>query len=85
MRRLFFRLKALLDGKVTWVADDGAEEREVLSWRDRWSLFGVHSHDWWWVRRYGKLHCGCTRNPITRRMVLFRMGCRSHSIGCEDG
>lgn len=73
------RLKVLLDGNVTWVADDGVGETEHLSWRDRWTLFGVHSFDWWWVKKYGRCDCGCTRNPLTRRMVLYRMGCPVHS------
>lgn len=73
------RLEALLTGRVEWVdPEDGAFEVEWLGWRDRWSLFGVHSYSWGWVRRYGRMACGCTRNPLTRRLVLIRWRCPDH-------
>lgn len=72
------RLKALLTGKVTWVDPDGTEEHEVLGWRDRWSLFGVHPHNWRWVHRWGRMGCGCTHNPLTRRAVLTNIDCPRH-------
>lgn len=73
------RLNALLTGRVEWVdPEDGAFEVEWLGWRDRWSLFGIHSHTWDWVRKYGKMPCGCTRNPLTRRMVLINWRCTTH-------
>lgn len=73
------RLAALATGRVEWVdPEDGAFEVEWLGWRDRWSLFGVHSYDWRWVRRYGKRGCGCTINPVTRRRVLIQMTCPEH-------
>lgn len=74
------RMKVLATGIVVWDNGDGTEDIEWLSWRDRWSIFGVHSYDWWWVRRFGGLDCGCTRNPLTRRMVLYRAACRTHSL-----
>lgn len=74
------QIRPLLTGRVEWCdPHSGAViETEYMSWPDRWSLFGIHSTEWWWVRRYGKMHCGCTRNPLTRRMVLFRMDCPDH-------
>lgn len=73
------RLRALLTGRVEWIdPEDGAVEVEWLSWKDRWSIFGVHSYSWGWVRKYGALECGCTRNPITRRRVLIRLNCAQH-------
>lgn len=74
------RLRALLTGKVTWCdPDTGAPaETDYFSWRDRWSIFGIHSANWGWVRRFGSMPCGCTRNPITRRMVLLSFGCPDH-------
>ena len=75
MRNLLARLRALCTGDITW---EGGE-REHLSWRDRWILFGVHSRNWRWVRKYGLRECGCTFNPITRRKLLTRMGCKTHS------
>ena len=70
------RLRALCNGKVVWVGDDNTFEHETLSWRDRWALFGIHSYNWWWVRRFGDQPCGCTVNPVTRRRVL---SCCDHS------
>lgn len=75
------RLRALLTGRCTWIdADTGEVEHDVLSWRSRWNLFGVHSSNWGWVTRYGKRDCGCTFNPLTRRKVLTNMDCPVHGI-----
>lgn len=74
------RLRVLATGNVVWVdSRTGAEDPEHFSWRDRWSIFGPHAYDWRWVRRYGKMDCGCTRNPLTRRMALYRADCLTHS------
>lgn len=73
------RMRVLATGIVVWDNDDGTEDIEYLGWRDRWAIFGVHSYNWWWVRRFGVLDCGCTRNPLTRRMALYRADCRTHS------
>ena len=73
------RLRALLTGRVEWVdPEDGVTEVEWLGWRDRWSIFGVHSYTWDWVRKYGALDCGCTRNPVTRQTVLTAFLCPEH-------
>jgi hypothetical protein len=75
------RLRALLTGRCTWIdADTGEVEHDLLSWRSRWALFGVHSYNWGWVTRYGKRDCGCTFNPVTRRKVLTNMDCPAHGI-----
>lgn len=78
MTELLTRLKVLADGKVSWQTDDGGIDFETLSWKDRWAVFGVHSYNWWWVRDWGTLSCGCVRNPITRRTVLIRWKCPTH-------
>lgn len=76
------RWNALLTGKVEWVdPDTGDFDIEQLGWRDRWAIFGIHSWSWWWVRKFGQLRCGCTRNPITKRMVLIAMDCPEHGLG----
>lgn len=80
MSALIERLKVLATGKVTWVDDDDGTEDEVLSWADRWTLFGVHAHNWAWVRRFGARDCGCTVNPLTGRRLLIRWGCPTHSV-----
>lgn len=74
------RLRVLLTGNVTWCDPETGEpsESDHFSWRDRWSIFGFHSSNWGWVRRYGAMDCGCVRNPITRRTVLLRYGCAEH-------
>ena len=75
------RLRVLVTGKVTWVdTDTGEAEIEVMGWRDRWRLFGVHSNNWRWVDRLGRMRCGCTRNPATRRLVLIAMDCPDHGL-----
>lgn len=80
LTRAWSRLYILATGRVEWVGEDGGVDREKLSWRTRWSIVGVHSYNWKWVRRYGKRVCGCTFNPITRRKVLTRMDCSQHGI-----
>lgn len=82
MTELLTRLRVMWNGRVTWTGDDGSVEHERLSWRDRWAIFGMHSYNWWWVRRWGRQACGCVRNPLTRRRVLFCMGC---AMGGWDG
>lgn len=73
------RMHALLTGRVVWVdAEDGTEETEHYGWRDRWAIFGLHSYDWRWMRRWGKRPCGCMINPLTRRRVLI---CYEHAWG----
>jgi len=72
------RLRVLCNGKVAWIGDDNILEHETLSWADRWALFGVHSYNWWWVRRFGSRPCGCVHNPLTRNQVLF---CCDHAWG----
>lgn len=73
------RLVALLTGRVVWVdAVDGTVETEHYGWRDRWAIFGLHSSDWWWVRRWGTQPCGCVNNPITRHQLLI---CHEHAWG----
>lgn len=72
------RLHALMTGQVTWIDADGTPEHEVLGWRDRWSIFGVHSWNWRWVRRWGRMDCGCTHNPLTLRTVLTNLDCPTH-------
>lgn len=77
----FPRLHALLTGVVEWVdPETGQITAELYGWRDRWSIFGFHSYNWRWVRRWGKLECGCTRNPLTRRIVLIAPGCSAHGL-----
>ena len=79
MKTQIMRIKSIITGKVSWIDEitgEITEDRE--DWRTRWALFGVHSHNWWWVRKYGQLECGCTINPITRRRVLTLWGCKTH-------
>lgn len=79
------RLRALCSPTIEWCDPDTGEVVEVdrVSLRDRWYLFGPHSYEWRWVRRRGGLGCGCTRNPLTRRMVLMRMDCAAHGLGSD--
>lgn len=82
VRSAAFRLHRLLTGRVEWFdRDDNLVEVERMGWRDRWALFGIHSSNWRWVRRYGTRDCGCTFNPITRLRVLTLLDCREHGFG----
>jgi hypothetical protein len=70
------RFRVLRTGVVEWVdPKTGQVEVDFLSWRDRWSIFGIHSYDWSWVRRFGAQRCGCTKNPLTRKTVLISGDC----------
>jgi hypothetical protein len=81
MSDLLARLRVLATGRCTWVdTDTGEREHDVLDWRSRWNLFGVHSSNWRWVKRFGRRDCGCTFNPLTRRKVLTLMDCREHGV-----
>jgi hypothetical protein len=83
MSELLARLRVLRTGVCEWVDPiTGRIEADLLSWRDRWTLFGVHSYSWGWVREFGKRDCGCTFNPITRRKVLVNIDCPRH--GCPQ-
>lgn len=76
------RLWGLLTGRVEWFdPDDNLIEVEWMGWRDRWAIFGVHSSNWRWVRRFGTRDCGCAFNPVTRRRVLTLLDCREHGFG----
>jgi hypothetical protein len=75
------RLRILRTGVCEWVdPETGQIEVDLLSWHDRWNLFGVHSSNWRWVRKFGERDCGCTFNPITRRKVLTKMDCPDHGV-----
>lgn len=79
------RLAALATGKVVWVdPTTGETEIETMGWRDRWTLFGVHSWNWRWVRRWGTRDCGCAFNPLTGRKVLTRMDCPEHGLSWTE-
>lgn len=79
----------LLTGRAEWTdPDTGEVEVHYEDWPTSWAIAGIHSHNWWWVRKYGKRDCGCTINPITRRRVLTLWGCHTHCSGegwDEDG
>lgn len=79
--RYLSRLRVLMTGHVEWVdSETGEVEVDLLSWKERWNLFGIHSYNWRWVRRWGEMDCGCTHNPLTRRRVLTAMRCPTHGF-----
>lgn len=90
-RGLRYRATHLVTRRYTWVADDGQEIHTREDWDTAWAMEGPHTYRWWWVRRWGRLDCGCTRNPLTRRIVLYTMSCEehmarfSHEPGREEG
>ncbi len=76
---LFWRIKFLITRKAVWIDTDTGETETVKEdFCTAWALAGVHSHNWRWVKRWGKLPCGCVRNPLTRRLVLFAWECKKH-------
>jgi hypothetical protein len=76
------RIKLLLTGKAEWcdAVTGQVVEQEKMDWRTRWAIAGIHSHNWMWVRQFGYRECGCTKNPITRRLVLINPECDQHDI-----
>jgi hypothetical protein len=80
-RRQPRRIKFLVTGYATTVNEDGTfHARELHSWKIRWAISGVHSRNWKWVNRWGKMPCGCTRNPVTRKLVWIRGDCPEHGV-----
>jgi hypothetical protein len=79
VKNFFYRIRYLCTGNVEWVDENGDAEKEHLDWRTRWALFGPHAYNLKWVRRFGEQKCGCTVHPITRRKLLLRMDCPTHS------
>jgi hypothetical protein len=69
LKLVFHYVTAKLTG-APWDAD--------LDWDIVWVIVKPTSSSWWWVRRWGPLPCGCTRNPLTHRMVLYRYPCETH-------
>lgn len=79
LNELYWRVRYLITRRLEWETGDGEINRvEKVPFRVAWKMFGIRSHRWSWVRRYGRLRCGCTRNPITRRMVLYAWRCPEH-------
>lgn len=77
------RSRMLLWPWWTWTDADGAKVRNREPWSLRWAFAGIHSYKWFWVRRWGRMECGCTRNPLTRRTVLFKYRCPAGHCGEE--
>lgn len=76
------RIRILATRRTVWGdGDDVHVDRE--SWSSAWAIAGVHSWEWRWVRRYGAMECGCTLNPVTRRIVLVNMACEEHGVGID--
>lgn len=75
-----WRIKLLITRVAEWQNEDGTVTPTRESRQMVWAMAGIHSRNWWWVRRYGKLSCGCTRNPLTRRMVFIRHKCEQHFL-----
>lgn len=63
---------------VGFDTETGEPENFHFSFKGRWSIWGIHSHNWWWVTRYGTRDCGCVYNPLTRKRVLVRWRCDQH-------
>lgn len=80
MKTLWHRVKALVTRRFEWMDETGKVEVTHEDWHTTWALIGIHSYKWRWVRKYGKLPCGCTRNPLTRRMLLYRWRCEKHGV-----
>jgi hypothetical protein len=72
---LLSRIRILATGRLVWEDITGEVEVEYVDWRTRWAIAGIHSYNWWWVRKWGDQDCGCTINPITRRRVLTSTTC----------
>lgn len=78
-----WRVRLLITGKSVWVSPEGEETTEHLPWSTRWAITGIHSNNWWWVNKWGGQECGCVINPLTRRRVLYLMGCPENHCGFD--
>lgn len=77
MKEFWYRLKMIVTGKIVWVDQDENETWEHNR-RLAWRLAKPNLYNFWWVKKWGKLSCGCTINPITRRRLLTLGSCREH-------
>lgn len=76
-----WRIKTLITGVTVWRHPSPLVPAErVRDWSLAWTIVGIHSYQWWWVKKWGNLPCGCTRNPLTRRMVIFSGDCKQHGF-----
>jgi hypothetical protein len=73
-----WRVKTLVTGKLVWVDAETGEEFVERSRYGAWIVAKPWVHNWWWVRRWGQMPCGCTRNPLTRRVILYEFDCSTH-------
>jgi hypothetical protein len=71
LKAIPWRIKLLITRKIELFPGYWSKE----SWAMAWAIAGIHSHKWGWVRRYGRLPCGCGRNPLTRRFVWYVYPC----------
>lgn len=78
IRYIPWRVKLLVTGVTVWTDSRTGEVEQVRDRSLAWTIAGIHSYKWWWVRKWGGLPCGCTRNPLTRRMVIFSGDCARH-------
>lgn len=73
-----WRISKLFTRRFGWTDEAGQVDWVKEDWKTTWRMVGIHTYTWWWVRRYGQLDCGCSRNPLTRRMVLYDFKCQLH-------
>jgi hypothetical protein len=81
-----WRIKILITRRFEWIDRDNKDSITVTheTWDMAWAVAGIHSHNWWWVNKYGKLSCGCTRNPLTRKVIMINMDCPEHCSFYEE-
>ncbi len=81
IREIPARIKMLVTRKFEWTdVESGTTTITKESWHATWAIAGIHSYQWWWVCKFGQMDCGCTKNPITRRLVLISGKCEKHGL-----
>ena len=83
--KLRSRLRILLTRKTKWSWDGGPIEEHKESLSSAWAIARPYLLDFKpyrrWIFKRGALDCGCHRNPITRRIVLFALDCKEDHGG----
>lgn len=77
------RARTIVSGNIHWVDPETGEAGYDYERRAAWAVAGPQVSNWWWVRRWGSLPCGCVKNPITRRWVSYAVTCTEHCAWME--
>lgn len=72
-----WRTKTLITRKFKWITKEGLRYTKKSLQNGLGCCWRPFDNQWW-VRKYESMSCGCVRNPLTRRMVIYRWRCPEH-------